>query len=349
MKDYKMLHLSMRKWIFILATAVEFITSNPARAQTSPAQERLERDIRTLVGFGTRHTNSTEDNPIRGIGAARRWAQSAMERISSDSGGRFIIRQIGHAVEPIDRPRVLKDQIFNIVAVLPGNYSGPGRAPAVVLGAHLDSMVNDRLDIVSDAPGADDDGSGVAVVLETMRRLTQAQQNTTLIFALFTGEEQGLVGSKYLAAQLRNEYDVKAMLNLDIVGSRTGRLDTVPGISDQIDLANTVRCYSAGPTNSSSRQWAERLASELRSVPNTVIELYPQDDRPGRGGDHLSFSAAGIPAARFIQKFENMAHQHQSVRTIGAIAYGDTIDHLDYSYMEAIVNLTTAAMQIPQP
>ena len=316
--------------------------------------KNLEADVRKLVSFGTRHTLSDTQSKKRGIGAARRWVQDEFERYGKAGGGRLRVELDTFTVRP-DGRRISRPVLMaNVLATLPG--TDPTDTRIILVSGHLDSRVSDVMDATSDAPGANDDGSGVALVLELARVLAGQRFPCTLKFVAVQGEEQGLYGSGHLAARAKKEgWNLVAMLNNDIVGNSHG-FD--PEIADDQHL----RVFSEGvPANETPEQARQRrqLSSEndapsrqLARAAQRAARLYGGghevvlEYRPARflrGGDHTPFNQQGFAAVRFTEMNEDYTHQHQDLRRENGRAYGDTPDGLDYSYLRrnAGVNLAT--------
>ncbi|HEV7842820.1 MAG TPA: M20/M25/M40 family metallo-hydrolase, partial [Pyrinomonadaceae bacterium] len=288
----------------------------------------IESTIRKLVSFGTRSTLSVQDNPARGIGAARDWLYQEFQKIATQTGGRMTVEKQSYeeAANPPPRGRVLKPTIVtNVIATLRGNQPASQNRLYVVSG-HYDSMCTSPTDAECDAPGANDDASGTAAVLEMARVMSKYNFDATIIFMTVAGEEQGLLGSTYFAEQAKkNNLNIEAMLDNDIVGNTLGG----NGVRDR----RTVRVFSEGvPTNetpqeanvrrgvggendSASRQLA-RFIKETgeRYVPNMRVMMVYRRDRYLRGGDHIPFLERGFAAVRFTEPNEEYKHQHQDVR-----------------------------------
>ncbi|MFQ5927557.1 MAG: M20/M25/M40 family metallo-hydrolase [Terriglobia bacterium] len=305
-----------------------------AAALKKVSAERIRADIYKLVSFGTRHTASAEASETRGVGAARRWIFSEMKKNIPASGGRLEVFEDWFEGES---RRIARQRMANVVAILRGEE---GKKRAYVVGGHYDSRASNPRDAESDAPGADDDGSGTAVTLELLRVMAPLKFNATLIFVAFVGEEQGLLGSTHLAEWLKNEgYEIDGMLALDIVGNSVGG----SGLRDE----GTVRCFSKGIADgdSISREWARYVAGMAgRYVRDTKVELIYRRDRYGRGGDHIPFERGGYPAARLSEMYENYFHQHQDVRMEGGIQYGDLPEFVDANYAARVARVAGAAL-----
>ena len=335
--------------------SLALLMAAPLLARSVPVPEvsatRLRADVASLVSFGTRHTLSSADDPKRGIGAARRWAESDFRKTSAACGGCLEIVLPEHTVTGERMPRPVK--IIDVVAIQRGTER-PNEV--VIVQGHIDSRVSDVMNATADAPGANDDGSGTALVLEAARVLSKRKFPTTIVYAVLSGEEQGLFGGKLLADYAKQQgWTVKAVLNNDIVGNTRG--------SDGVIDDKTVRVFSEGPRadgDDALRAQARRFGGEndspSRNLSRFVAGLAPSSpgglqvrqvwraDRMGRGGDHLPFLDAGFPAIRFTVGVENYDHQHQDLRTEKGVVYGDTIEFMDFGYLAKVTELNIAAL-----
>lgn len=342
-----------------LLPAVAFALT-PGFAFASPALDELAAQVREaelqatisrLVAFGTRHTLSDTTSDTRGIGAARRWVRSRFEAISRDCGGCL---QVVTPSQVFTGPRVPKPtEVMDIVAIQRGT-DDPNRV--IVITGHLDSRASDVMDATSDAPGANDDASGVAAVIEAARVLSRQKSRATLVFAALSGEEQGLYGGKVLADYARAQgWQVEANLNNDIVGNTHGAdgvhdNSTVRVFSEGTKATETPqqanrRRYNGGEVDSPSRNLArfiERLARN--HLTNLKVEMVYRTDRYGRGGDQVEFLSAGYPAVRITESHEDYARQHQDLRVENGIRYGDTIDGVDFPYLAQVTRLNVVSM-----
>ncbi|CAN5706715.1 M20/M25/M40 family metallo-hydrolase [soil metagenome] len=318
----------------------------------SPA--RVERDIRRLEAFGTRHTLADTLSPTRGIGAARRWIFAEFERISAACGGCLEVMYISDVLAAGAHPRIPTEvNIVNVVAVQRGSTEPDRR---VIVQGHYDSRVTDVLDAVSDAPGANDNASGTAAVLEAARLLTRYTFDGTIVYAALAGEEQGLLGGEIFAEHaLREGWRVEGVLNNDIIGNSrgiTGLVDNTtarvfaPGIRPDATEAELRRMLSSGgeldnPTRQLGR-YIVRTADLY--VPTLAMQLIYRLDRFGRGSDHGPFFLRGFPAVRISETHEDYTRQHQDLRVEGGIAYGDVADEVDFPYAARITALNAAAL-----
>jgi hypothetical protein len=326
--------------LFLAAAAV---------AQPSPA--RLRADVEAMVAFGTRHTASSTTDPRRGIGAARDWAAARFAAIARTCGG--CIR-----VERIDR-RFTGPRAPGGVVVEDVLGFQPGRDPrrVVIVGAHIDSRVNDVMDATSDAPGANDNASGVALVLEAARLLAGRTFDATVVYAVFSGEEQGLWGATLLAETARERgWQVSAMLNNDIVGNIRGQGGATEarwvrvfseGIrASEEGAAQMRRRGEGGEDDGPSRALAKAIDGIAATLPGGLdVFVDRRPDRFGRGGDHEPFLKLGYPAVRFSVANEDWDAQHQDLRTENGVRYGDTADKMDFGYLARVTAINVAALR----
>jgi acetylornithine deacetylase/succinyl-diaminopimelate desuccinylase-like protein len=312
--------------------------------------ERVRARIEKLAGFGTRHTLSDTKSDDRGIGAARRWIKAEMDRIAEGSGGRMTVELDSYVQEPRSRVAV-PTEVVNVVATIKGRR--PDRY--LVVGGHYDSMRSDVNDPEGDAPGANDDASGTAVVLELAEAMASHDFDANVVLVAFAGEEQGLLGSTHLAGAYADAgRNVEAMLTNDIVGNtegsggardnRTLRVfsEGLPALDSP--LAARLRSVS-GENDSPSRQLARYLDEAAdQYLDGFDVRLVFRADRYLRGGDHAPFLARGFPAVRLTEPVENFARQHQDVRQEGGIAYGDVPEKVDFAYVADVARVNAAAI-----
>ena len=324
---------------------------NPVDPAMVVSEDRLRADIDTLVGFGTRHTLSEQDNPTRGIGAAVDWGLAEFGRISQSCDGCLEIV----APERIEEGRRLPrpTRIRNAVAIQRGTER-PNEV--VIVQAHIDSRVTDAMDWERDAPGANDDGSGTVLVLEAARALTQRQYPVTIVYALLSGEEQGLYGGRLMADYATEQgWQVKAVLNNDVVGNSCGSdgycdPDHVRVFSEgpRADLTDPIRAAQrreGGENDSPSRnlsRWLDNLADETEG--GLDVRQIWRVDRMGRGGDQIPFMEKGYPAIRIAVAVEDYEHQHQDLRVEDGVTYGDTADEMDFAYLAKVTRFNIRAL-----
>jgi hypothetical protein len=327
-----------------------------AAALTEVSSARIQADISALVGFGTRSTLSAQDSAAvasgRGIGAAREWIRAQFEQYSKECGGCLEVKIDSYtqqAGERMAQPTV----ISNVYAVLKGTEPA-ANARSVVVTGHYDSRNSDNFDVTHDAPGANDDASGVAVSLECARVLSKLRFPGTLIFLAVAGEEQGLYGSEHFARMAHElKWNIEAALNNDIVGgNRSAQQDpkTVRVFSEGLPAAGNdqqlqvIRAMGA-ENDSSSRELARYVAetASLYTLPVQPLLIF-RPDRFLRGGDHLSFNEQGYAAVRFTEYREDFTRQHQTVRTENGIEYGDLLKFVDVDYIAGVARVNAATL-----
>lgn len=329
----------------------------PLAAQTHPAEnvsdQRLRGDVETLVGFGTRHTLSVQDDPKRGIGAAVNWALDEFRRIGSACGDCLEVLPVGEVIEPDGRRIPVPTLVRNAVAIQRGTER-PNEV--VIVQGHIDSRVSDVMDATSDAPGANDDGSGSALVLEAARVLSGTEYPSTIIYALLSGEEQGLFGGRILAEWAEKQgYTVKAVLNNDIVGNSCGkdgycepkvvRVFSEGPRADLTDALRNAQTRFGGENDTPSRNLSRWVAGLAEKHPDEMqVRQIWRTDRMGRGGDQVPFLQKGYPAIRFSVGVEDYDHQHQDLRTEGGVFYGDTVEEMDFAYLAGVTRLNVRAL-----
>jgi Zn-dependent M28 family amino/carboxypeptidase len=324
----------------------------------APEPAQLQATVQALVGFGTRHTLSDTTSPRRGIGAARRWAQARFVEIGRGCGGCLTIVTPAETVTGERMPKPA--EVVDVVAIQKGT-TDPERV--IVLTGHIDSRVSDPMNATADAPGADDDASGVAMVIEAARILSRYKFPATIVYGVLSGEEQGLYGGTVLAHYAKAQgWRVEADLNNDIVGATRGQNGVVDntrlrvfseGTRDTETAEEAKQRRSEGGENDSASRNVARYAKAVaeRYIPNWTVALVYRLDRFSRGGDHSAFNALGFPAVRFTENAENYRHQHQDLRTEGGVEFGDTIANVDFAYLAKVTatNALTAASMASAP
>lgn len=314
---------------------------------------RIEATVRKLVSFGTRHTLSIQDDPARGIGAARDWLLAELRSYAAASGGRMTAELQSYVQEPASRiPTATR--ITNVIATLRGSVT-PERV--YVVSGHYDSRVTDVMDATSDAPGADDDASGVAVVLELARVMAKRRPASTIVFAAVAGEEQGLYGATHMAQQFKAAgVDVQGMFTNDIVGSSTaddGTRDpyTVRLFAEGVPSSETpeqaaIRRSVGGENDSATRQLSRFVRDVAdNDVTGMHVRVVYRRDRYLRGGDHIPFLERSYPAARFTEPAEDFAHQHQDVRVDETgKQFGDLPEFCDFRYIARVARVNAATL-----
>lgn len=321
----------------------------------SASAERVKRDITTLVNFGTRHTLSDTVSATRGIGAARRWIFAEFQRISKDCGGCLEVRYISDIVKGDPNGRIKQDvNVVNVVAILRGKTE-PNRF--IVHTGDIDSRVSDVLNSTADSPGANDNASGMAAVLEAARLLSKHQPNASVAFVGLSAEEQGLFGGEIVARVARQEgWRIDAVINNDMVGNSRG-IDGVfentkarvfaPGLPASTTPAELRRILTnGGELDTPSRQLARYIDLVAdRYFPNLDVEIIYRLDRYGRGGHHTPFFNLGAAAVRLMEAHEDYTRQHQDLRTQNGIKYGDVLEGVDFDYAAKMTALDAAVLQ----
>jgi hypothetical protein len=315
---------------------------------------KLESYDRTLVGFGTRHTLSSQDDPQRGIGAARDWIRGQFEQSAATSSGRMTVELQSYVQQPASRIPT-PTRITNVVATLHG--TDPASADRVyVVSGHYDSRVTDVLDATSDAPGANDDASGVSAVIELARVMAPHPTEATIVFVAFAGEEQGLYGSTHFAELAQqNGWNIQGVLNMDIVGSPLGgngarepRLIRLfsEGVPTSETPDQTARRQSIGGENDGISRQLARYGKETgeNSATNMRVKLVWRRDRFLRGGDQIPFLERGWPAVRFTEPNENFDHQHQDVRVENGVQIGDLPEFVDFRYLGRVTRVVGSSL-----
>ena len=333
------------------------LVAAPLSAQNHPAdevsQQRLKADVEKLVSFGTRHTLSSQTDPKRGIGAAVDWGLEEFRRIGAKCGGCLEVLPVGEVVQPDGRRIPTATLVRNAVAIQRGSER-PNEV--VIVQGHIDSRVSDPLDFTSDAPGANDDASGTALVLEAARTLSGTKYPSTIIYALLSGEEQGLFGGRILADWAAAQgFTVKAVLNNDIVGNSCGKdgycepkVVRVFSEGPRADLTNALRAAQTrfgGENDTPSRNLSRWVAGLAEKHPEEMqVRQIWRTDRMGRGGDQVPFLQKGFPAIRFTVGVEDYDHQHQDLRNEDGVVYGDTIEEMDFAYLAGVTKLNIRAL-----
>jgi len=306
--------------------------------------DSLKAYITRMVAFGTRNTLSTQTDPKRGIGAARLWVLSKFNEFAKKSGGRLTAMIDTTTLQPdgrrVDQPLVLG----NVVATLKGTDPADNRL--FIVSGHLDNMRTNVMDRTGDAPGANDDASGVANVIECARIMSQRSFPATVIFIAVSGEEQGLLGANYNADKKKKDSAyIEAVLNNDIMGSNNSSETNIINNTKirvfseglpayELDkVANNIR--NLGLENDGKARQLARYVKEIgeRYVDNLEVVLIYRNDRFLRGGDHTPYVQRGYAAVRITEMNENYYHQHQDVRMENGIQYGDLPEFMDFEYL----------------
>jgi hypothetical protein len=337
---------------------------------------RIAQRIRTLVAFETRHTASETASEVRGIGAARRWIEREFKACSQAAGGRLQV-STQEWVEPAGRRLSQPTTLVNVMATLPGT-SAASRDRLLLVSGHYDSRNSDVADAAGLAPGANDDASGTAVVMELACAMARHDFDATLVFMTVPGEEQGLLGAAHYASEARRAgLNIEAMITNDIVGSATGDFGQrdakkVRLFADGFDplLRLLVQSQANRPVDAVEAQAHDAMRARLQALalaggsedlpthqlgrhlkaaaesylPGYTVQLIQRRDRYLRGGDHLPFLERGYAAVRYTEPFENFRHQHQNPRTEGGKVFGDLFEFVEPDYVADVARINAAGL-----
>ncbi len=326
--------------------------------------KRIEKDITTLVNFGTRNTFSDTISNTRGIGAARRWIKSEFETISKDCKDCLDVFYQKDFVTTDMGSRIPKDAwVVNVVAVqkgtkYPNNY--------VIMSGDIDSRASDTMDFTTDAPGANDNASGMAGTIEAARVLSKYKFESSIIYVGLSGEEQGLFGGAGLAKYAKEKgWNIIGIFNNDMIGNITGvdgvtsnrdfRIFSEPVPANETEKQRKARRFYGGEVDGISRQLARYIHKNVKKyMPEMNPMMIYRLDRFGRGGHHRPFNDLGFAGVRIMEAHENYTQQHQNVRTENGIAYGDVLEHVNFEYTKKLtavnaINLASLAWAPPAP
>lgn len=328
--------------------------------------DSLHAYIYKLVSFGTRNTLSTKTDPKRGIGAAANWILSKFNQFGAGAGGRLTAKLDTSTYKPDGRRVDVPVVLTNVVATLKGTDANDHRI--FIISGHMDNMRTNVLDRVGDAPGANDDGSGSAAVIECARIMSRQSFPATIIFVTVCGEEQGLLGAAFMAANAKkNSWEIGAVLNNDIMGSNNSNQTNIientkvrvfsEGLAmTGVDEKAALEIRSLGLENDGPSRQLARYIKETgeRYVENLQVVMVYRPDRFLRGGDHQEYQRNGFTAVRITEMNENYYHQHQDVRTENGISYGDLPEYMDFEYLRKntclnLSNLANLAKSPPMP
>ncbi|TDU39678.1 peptidase M28-like protein [Gelidibacter sediminis] len=326
--------------------------------------ERIEKDVQTLVNFGTRNTFSDTTSDTRGIGAARRWIKKEFETISKECNNCLKVSYQKDFVTKEGNNRVPHDAwVVNVLAIQKGS-TYPNRY--IIMSGDIDSRGSDTMDFTSDAPGANDNASGMAGTIEAARVLSKYKFENSIIYVGLSGEEQGLFGGAGLAAHAKEQgWDIIGILNNDMIGNiegvdgvidnRTFRIFSEPVPPTETEKERQMRRFYGGEVDGISRQLARYVHKTTQTyMPEMNPMLVYRLDRFGRGGHHRPFNDLGFPGIRIMEAHENYTQQHQDIRTENGIAYGDTFEHVNFPYAAKLtavnaISLASLASAPPPP
>lgn len=358
-------HLLVLSSFIVLSSTASAQTNSNSGVSSSPvyqpllkeiaeeiSADRIESDIRALAGFETRHTMSDTTSDTRGIGAARRWIKQEYEKISEECGGCLEVFYVSGTVGGENR---IPDpvEIVNVVAVQRGT-GDPDRV--VMMTGDIDSRASDVMDGEIDAPGANDNASGMAGAIEAARVLSNHEFSGTIVYAGLSGEEQGLFGGEILAEYAQeNNWRIKAVLNNDMIGNIEGINGVINNTTARVFSEGTraveteregrIRRFTGGEVDSPSRNLARYIhVMGEQYIDNLDVMMIYRLDRFGRGGHHRPFNDVGFPAVRIMETNENYNWQHQDIRTEDGIEYGDVIEHVDFDYAAKLTALNVVSL-----
>ncbi len=352
----------MPRWLAKISWAGMITLSLVTSAQASPtvlrdiagatSAERIEADIQTLVNFGTRHTLSETVSDTRGIGAARRWIQAEFERISATCGGCLEVRVQSEVISGEDRIPV-PTAVVNVIAILKGT-TDPDRY--VIMSGDIDSRITDPLNSTDDSPGANDNASGMAGVLEAARVLSRYRFPGSIVFAGLSGEEQGLFGGQIMAKQaVAQGWHIEGVLNNDMIGNIEGINGVIDNSTARVFSEATrpaetekqarIRRFTGGEVDSPSRnlaRYVDKIADDY--IDNLDVMMIYRLDRFGRGGHHRPFNEQGFAGVRIMETNEHYDRQHQDLRTESGRVFGDTIAGVNFEYAAKLTALNAVAL-----
>ncbi len=330
----------------------------------SVSAERIEKDIRILAGFGTRNTFSDTVSDSRGIGAARRWIKSEFDEISNGCGNCLNVFYQKDFVTKKDGDRIPKDAwVVNVVSVQKGTRY-PNRY--IIMSGDIDSRASNTMDFETDAPGANDNASGMAGAIEAARVLSNYEFESSIVYVGLSGEEQGLFGGKGLAEYAKkNNWEIIGVLNNDMIGNiegvdgvidnRSFRIFSEPVPPTESERERNMRRFYGGEVDGISRQLARYVhKTTLTYMPEMNPMMIYRLDRFGRGGHHRPFNDLGFPGIRIMEAHENYNRQHQDIRTENGIEYGDVMEGVNFNYASKLtsvnaINLASLSWAPPAP
>lgn len=342
--------------LFTVSTKAQDLPDNPQMYAIidSVSVDRIEADVRTLAGFGTRHTLSDTTSDTRGIGAARRWIKDEFESISAECNGCLEVYEQRTLVEGDSTTRIDVDTwVVNEYAVLRGTEH-PNRY--VIMSGDIDSRISDPMNSTDDAPGANDNASGMAGTLEAARVLSQYEFGSSIIFAGLSGEEQGLYGGRFLAEKAKEEgWEIIGILNNDMIGNiegidgvinnRTFRIFSEPYSAQATEEELQRKRFYGGENDGISRQLARYVYETTKTyMPQMEPMLIYRLDRFGRGGHHRPFNAAGFAGVRIMEAHEDYTEQHQDIRVENGIDYGDVVEEVNFDYAKKLTAVNAVAL-----
>jgi len=359
----------MKKWISLTLILMSLSISGQTNLKLydiidAISEDRLRNDVHTLANFGTRNTFSDTISNTRGIGAARRWIKSEFESISKTCKGCINVFYQKDFVTKKGNRRVPHDAwVVNVVAIQKGTKY-PNRY--IIMSGDIDSRASDTMDFTTDAPGANDNASGMAGTIEAARVLSQYQFENSIIYVGLSGEEQGLFGGAGLAKYAKNNnWEIIGILNNDMIGNikgvdgvidnRSFRIFSEPVPPTETEKERKLRRFYGGEVDGISRQLARYIYTNTKKyMPEMNPMMIYRLDRFGRGGHHRPFNDLGYAGIRIMEAHENYTQQHQDIREENGIKYGDVVEHVNFGYAKKLtavnaINLASLAEAPPAP
>ena len=323
---------------------------------------KLEKNIRLLANFGTRHTLSDTLSETRGIGAARRWIKSEFESISKNCGNCLDVFYQKNYFTPKDGDRIVKPVWINNVLAIQRGKTYPNRF--IIMSGDIDSRISDPTNYTDDSPGANDNASGMAGTIEAARVLSEYTFNNSILYVGLAGEEQGLFGGKGLAKHAKEKgWEIIGILNNDMIGNikgidgiidnRSFRIFSEPVPANEKENERKARRFYGGEVDGISRQLARYVHKNVKKyMPEMNPMMIYRLDRFGRGGHHRPFNDLGFAGIRIMEAHENYVMQHQDIRLENGIAYGDVIEGVDFNFAKKLtsvnaINLASLAWAPP--
>lgn len=320
----------------------------------SVSEERIKSDITTLANFGTRNTFSDTVSNTRGIGAARRWIKSEFDKMSNECNNCLNVFYQKDFVTQKGNNRVPHDAwVVNVVAIQKGTKY-PNRY--IIMSGDIDSRASDNMDFTTDAPGANDNASGMAGTMEAARVLSKYKFENSIIYVGLSGEEQGLFGGAGLAKYAKEKkWEIIGILNNDMIGNIKGvdgvisnrdfRIFSEPVPANETERQRKARRFYGGEVDGISRQLARYIHKNVKTyMPEMNPMMIYRLDRFGRGGHHRPFNDLGFPGIRIMEAHENYTQQHQDIRTENGIAYGDVVEHVNFGYAKKLTAVNAITM-----
>ena len=367
--EHLKIKLKMKNLLFILLTFITTISFSQTDQRIydiidAVSAERIEKDVTTLVNFGTRHTLSDTVSTTRGIGAARRWIKSEFEKISTACNSCLDVSYERDLVKKGTNARIVKDvYVVNVVAVQKGTKY-PNRY--IIMSGDIDSRVSDPTNFTDDSPGANDNATGMAGTIEAARVLSKYKFESSVIYLGLSGEEQGLFGGKGLVEKMKADgWDIIGIFNNDMIGNITGvdgvisnrdfRIFSEPVPATETEEQRKARRFYGGEVDGISRQLARYVHKSTKTyMPEMNPMMIYRLDRFGRGGHHRPFNDAGYAGIRIMEAHENYTQQHQDIRTENGINYGDVLEHVNFDYAKKLtavnaLNMASLAWAPPAP